>query len=98
MVGKCHSADLVGTSPLLRLYPRRHAESRPSFGACSPDPGALQTARLHHRLSGCTTVTAPSKRADTRAEVTTSGSGPDATSAPPETRPPWVKPGGISSQ
>ena len=61
-------------------------------------PAARQAARLHHRPSVHPTVTATPKQAETRAEVTTSDSGPAATSSPPETRPPWVNPGGISSQ
>ena len=64
----------------------------------SPAGRAAQRARLHHRPSVHPTVTSTPKQAETRAEVTTSHNGPDATSCPPETSPPWVKPGGISSQ
>src|ERR1700722_16784128 len=82
----------------LRLYAQRRAESRPSFGRRAASPSAPHTARLHQRPSVHPTVTASPKQSETRAEVTTSDSGPDATSAPLETSAPWVKPGGISSQ
>ena len=82
----------------LRLYPQRRAESRPSFGRRAASAPARHTARLHQRPSVHPTVTASPKQSETRAEVTTSDSGPDATSAPLETSAPWVKPGGISSQ
>ena len=70
----------------------------PLSGAAPRPLPARQTARLHQRPSVHPTVTASPKQSETRAEVTTSDSGPDATSAPLETRAPWVKPGGISSQ
>ena len=43
-------------------------------------------------------MTATSKQADTFSDVITSSSGPAAMSDPARTRPPWVNPGGISSQ
>src|ERR1700677_2400625 len=98
MVGKCHSADLVGTSPDALFVPSATRRIKALFRVPFTEIARRQEARLHQRPSVQPTVTATPKQADTRAEVTTSGSGPDATSRPPETRPPWVNPGGISSQ
>jgi hypothetical protein len=81
--------------------------------SCSPIGAAWQTrssvpvhsgdnpycsARLHHRPSRWPTVTATSKQAETKEEVTTSSSAPAATNPPWRTRPAWVNPRGISSQ
>ncbi len=91
----------VDTSPRTFVCTRAAVMNQDPFAA-RPRPRASadenQVARLHHRPSVQPTETCTPKHEDTRAEVTTSQSGPDATKAPLDTRPPWVNPSGISSQ
>jgi hypothetical protein len=83
MVGKCHSADLVGTSPLNSVCtPVTASKQALVFLPCSCTRGADQVARLHHRPAVHPTVTGTPKQAETRSDVTTSHNGPAAINAP----------------
>ena len=90
-----HSADPVSTSPVPRLYPCRRAEASPSRRPCSRASrcGAAPPAPV-----AATDVTGTAKHADTATRSSPRVSGPAAMSRPCRTRPPWVNPGGISSQ
>ena len=66
MVGKCHSADLVGTSPRFVCTLSDTLNQGPLLPPRSADSGARRAARLHHRPSVHPTVTA-TRRLPTRA-------------------------------
>src|ERR1700727_2683001 len=72
----------------LRLYSSATGRIKGQFWrAVSSAAGLVQRARLHQRPSVQPTVTGRPKQAETRAEVTTSDNGPEATNSPPATSP-----------
>src|ERR1700722_5365777 len=72
----------------LRLYSSTSGRIKGQFWRTSSSSvGVDQRARLHQRPSVQPTVTGRPKQAETRAEVTTSANGPEATNSPPKTNP-----------
>ena len=93
--GEMRSADLVGTSPLYSvctLLPTSPADQGPPLAPCSPVSRRHSVGATPPPPVGAADGDATSKHADTRSEVMTSCSGPDARTSPSRPGPPWVKP------